>query len=354
MSQDALSDLLRSVRLRGALFFHIDCAGRWVTETPPSSVIAHAIMPDAEHVMEYHVMLKGSCWAGLVGAQAIHLEQGDVVVFPQGDAHVMSNTPGLRAEPDLDFLARWRPAQLPFMLFQEGDRRLQRALPGPDDSEKAGTAALLCGFLGCDTGPFNPLLAALPRIIHAPASAMDDLDWTWHFARLAAAESQAKRPGGEAVLERMSEMMFVDVIRRHLDCLPEHQTGWLAGLNDRYVGRALGLLHERPADAWTLDTLSRRVGLSRSALNERFLQFLGQPPMRYLANWRMQLASRRLIDGKVKLAAVALEVGYDSEAAFSRAFKRTAGLSPAEWRRQRIARRADAGSTAPSSPVAPA
>lgn len=337
MSQDALSDLLRCVRLRGALFFHVDCAGPWVTEAPTANVLAPVIMPEAQHLMEYHVMLKGSCWAGLTGEPPVRVSEGDVVVFPQGDAHVMSSVPGLRAELDLDFLLT-RPPQLPFMLRQDGDRGFEpimRDAASPDCRESAGTATLLCGFLGCDRGPFNPLLATLPPMIHTPSGSLDEDSWIGQFVRLAAAESRAKRPGGEAVLERMSEMMFIDVVRRHLDSLPEHQTGWLAGLRDRYVGRALSLIHERPADSWTLDRLSGCVGLSRSALHDRFVRLLDQPPMQYLTNWRMQLASRLLTDSNATLASIGVKVGYESEAAFSRAFKRTIGLPPAAWRRQR-------------------
>ena len=157
-------------------------------------------------------------------------------------------------------------------------------------------------------------------MIHAPASdlAGDADDWIAHFARLAAAESERKRPGGEVVLERMSEMMFVDLLRRYLQRLPDDQRGWLSGLRDRYVGRVLGLMHEHPAEAWTMEQVADRVGLSRSALHERFVQFIGLTPMQYLTNWRMQIASRLLTQSSATLVSVALDTGYESEAAFSR------------------------------------
>jgi len=335
MSQDTLSDLLRSVHLRGVLFFHIDCTEPWVTEAPQASVMAPVVMPGAEHLMEYHVVVHGSCWGAVVGGPPIRLEQGDVIVFPHGDAHVMSSAPGLRAEPDVNFLFEWRPPQLPFMLQQDMDRcTVASSAPA-----QPGQTSLLCGFLGCDLRPFNPLLSTLPRMIHAPASASDATggNWTANFARLAAAESQHKRPGGEAVLERMSELMFVDLLRRHLETLPEDKRGWLSGLRDRYVGRVLGLMHERPTDAWTLELLADRVGLSRSALRERFVQFIGMPPMQYLTNWRMQIASRLLTQGNASMASIALDAGYESEAAFSRAFKRAVGVPPSLWRRQKAA-----------------
>jgi AraC-like DNA-binding protein len=333
VTQDTLSDLLRSVRLRGALYFHVDCTEPWVTEVPHSTVMAPAIMPESEHMMDYHVVIHGTCWAAVAGEVPVQLHKGDVIVLPHGDAHVLSSAPGMRAEPDIDFLHRSRPPQLPFMLHQGMERRTAAV---PADAQ-AVQASLLCGFLGCDRRPFNPLLGTLPRMIHAPASdlAGDADDWIAHFARLAVAESQRKRPGGEVVLERMSEMMFVDLLRRYLERLPDDQRGWLAGLRDRYVGRVLALMHEHPAEAWTMEQVADRVGLSRSALHERFVQFIGLTPMQYLTNWRMQIASRLLTQSSATLASVALDAGYESEAAFSRAFKRAVGVPPSVWRRER-------------------
>ena len=189
----------------------------------------------------------------------------------------------------------------------------------------------MCGFLGCDLKPFNPLIAALPRILHLPAARAGD--WVARVIDQAVVESNERRPGGDAVLERLSEMMFIDVARRYLDGLPEDATGWLAGLRDRFVGKALALLHEHPDHPWTVDDLGREVGLSRSALHERFVSFLGHPPMHYLASWRIQLGARLLRESNRTVATIALDVGYDSEAAFSRAFRRMVGLPPAAWRK---------------------
>jgi AraC-like DNA-binding protein len=194
---------------------------------------------------------------------------------------------------------------------------------------------MICGFLGYDERPFNPLLAALPPLVHLRRPAAPDrLDVLVDFAL---AESRDPRAGGQCVLLRLSELMFVEVVRRYVAALPEVETGWLAALREPAVGRALGLLHAQPARAWTLETLARAAGLSRSTLAERFALFMGQPPMHYLARWRMQLAARRLAEGGAKVQAVALEVGYDSEAAFSRAFKKIVGTPPAEWRRRAAA-----------------
>jgi AraC-like DNA-binding protein len=200
---------------------------------------------------------------------------------------------------------------------------------GPGDGERA---AIICGFLGCDARPFNPLLSALPRVIRIPRRA-EDGGVLEQLVRLALAESTAGSAGGEAMLARLSELMFVEVVRRYLATLPAENVGWLAGLRDDGVGRALGKLHERPAHAWSLEELAREVGSSRSVLAERFTHFVGVAPMQYLAQWRMQLAATSLSTTTMSLAQIAEQVGYGSEAALSRAYKRAVGVAPAEWRR---------------------
>jgi AraC-like DNA-binding protein len=335
MSRDTLSDVLRSVRLRSAVFYYVSCDGKWAAEAPASCDIAAAVMPESEHVMAYHVVTGGECWAATSGEPPRRLRRGDIILLPQGDAHVVSSAPGLRAAADIDAYYAMQRDQRPFRLHYASGSRPTVDLDRPATPAAAGDAAettLVCGFIGCDARPFNPLLATLPRLMHLPAG--EGNDCSSQFATFAAAESVSRRPGGEALLERLSEMMFVDAIRRHVDAMPEQSTGWLAGLRDRIVGRALTLLHERPAAAWTIDELGNQVGLSRSALHQRFVDLIGQPPMQYLTQWRMQLASRLLRETQQSVAAIALDVGYDSEAAFARAFRRAAGMPPAAWRRQ--------------------
>ena len=189
-------------------------------------------------------------------------------------------------------------------------------------------AHFVCGFLGCDSRPYNPLLTALPRVIRVSDHGSGALG---AYFRAALAESKG-RMGGECMLGRISELMFVDVVRRYLETLPEGRTSWLAGLRDPYVGRALTALHECPARDWTIESLAQAAALSRSAFAERFVEFVGHPPMQYLANWRMQLATNYLRNGTESIASVANRVGYDSEAAFSRAFKKSVGSPPSEWR----------------------
>jgi AraC-like DNA-binding protein len=193
---------------------------------------------------------------------------------------------------------------------------------------------LVCGYLGCDARPFNPLLSTLPKVLHVKASNTPKAVWLNHFTNYAVMESKDKKAGGEAVLAQLSELLFVEVVRIYLDTLPAEQTGWLAGLRDPYVGQVLGLMHDRPAHPWGLEELAHEVGLSRSVLAERFTHLVGQPAMQYLIRWRMQIASGLLARGSAKMAQVAAESGYESEAAFSRAFKRFVGVSPAEWRKR--------------------
>jgi len=328
MSRDTLSDLLRAVRVRGAVFYYVSCSDPWSAEAAPAREIAEAVMPGCEHVIEYHMIAKGNGWAAVSGQSPVKLAAGDIVMFPQGDRHVLSSAPGidpLRRTAEWVFSTRNVPKPMP-IAFHHGVVE-----PGSPLPVETADMIAVCGFLGCDLRPFNPLIAALPRILHLPAERASG--WAGRVIEQAVLESNSPRPGGDAVLERLAEMMFVDAARRYLDSLPEDATGWLAGLRDRFVGKALELMHERPDHDWTVDELAREVGLSRSALHERFVQYLGDPPMHYLANWRIQLGSRLLRETNRTVATVALDVGYESEAAFSRAFKRMVGMPPAAWKK---------------------
>jgi AraC-like DNA-binding protein len=334
MPHDTLSDLLRSVRLRSALFFDLSCAGKWLAEAPGSARIAEMVMPEVDQVIDFHVVTSGECWIAVQGEAPLRLATGDIVILPQGDPHVVSSAPGMRSESGVDWQREMKLHNRPFHVA----RQMRQTLPGPTTcggepgKDFAVDTKLVCGFIGCDKRPFNPLLATLPRMLHLPASAGSA--WGTQFAHLAAAESAGGGPGSEALLERMSEMMFVDALRRHLDALPEQSSGWLAGLRDRFVGKALALMHEDPAQEWSIDELGNQVGLSRSALHERFVALVGVPPMQYLTQWRMQLASRMLRESQASVLSIALRIGYESEAAFGRAFKRMVGMPPAAWRRK--------------------
>jgi AraC-like DNA-binding protein len=323
MGADALSDVLRAVRLTGAVFVTVDVSPPWSAPVPSADTLGPIIMPAAQHLISYHLITAGTCWAIPRQGEPVRLEAGDVIVFPGGDPHVICSDPKVSRGSQFD-MGRIRPAvQWPYHVVGRAD--------GPN------RLGVICGFLGCDVRPFNPLLATLPSImVVSDRSGVKD-GWLGQFMRFAVAEATDKRAGGESVLGRLSELMFVEAIRRHLESLPSEQTGWLAGLRDRFVGRALTLLHDKPAHPWTLDELAREVGLSRSSFAERFMHFVGQPPMHYLTHWRMQIAAGLLSSGAASVATIAEGVGYESEAAFSRAFKKLVGEPPATWRRQRKA-----------------
>ena len=320
---DVLSDVLRSIRLTGAMFFLVEASTPWVTAAPHASAYAGAVLPAAQHLISYHMIIEGDCWGGLEGEAPLRLEAGDILVVPHGDPYYLAASPGAQAELDTEeavrFFRQMAAGELP-PTVQEGGG-------GPEKTN------FICGFLGCDTRPFNPILAALPRVIHLRhATRSERMSPLIEFA---VAELRERRTGCRDVLLRLSELMFVEVVRCHLDnAIADARTDWLAGLRDPLVGRALALLHGQPAHAWTLEALADGAGCSRSVLAERFAQLVGRPPMHYLAAWRMQLAARLLLDASAKLRAVAEAVGYDSEAAFSRAFKKHSGFAPADWRRR--------------------
>ncbi len=273
-AHDTLSDILRSLRLRGALFYDIHGAGAWAAEAPPASAIAAAVMPGAEHVMEYHFITRGQAWAAVIGEQPVLVSAGDIVIFPHGDPHVLASAPDLRPPPaDVEWHVATAGAAKPIPVSLAGGGRMI----GTAESAERASTVLACGFLGCTLRPFNSLVAALPRFMHLPA--VDGEGWDIHAVRQAVRESQDPRPGGEAVLERLSEMMFADGVRRYIERMPHDATGWLAGLRNECVGGALAAMHADPGHPWSIEELGARVGLSRSALHERFMRLVGVAPM---------------------------------------------------------------------------
>lgn len=314
---DALSDVLGAVRLTGAVFFDVHASAPWVAETPSGKQIVHRIFPHAEHLIPYHAVVSGSCWVVVHGEEPLQLATGDVVMFPHGHAHVLSSTPGMRSKPDLALYRRPDESHLPFSLSL-----------GAADTE---STHIVCGYLGCDARPYNPLLMALPNAIHVRDAAASPLR---AYVQLALAESKQSRIGGECVLGRLSELLFVEVVRRYAESLDATRTDWLSGLRDPSIGVAITALHREPQRDWTVQSLAREAGLSRSVLAERFTSFVGCPPMQYLASWRMQLAANELRSGTDSVATIANRVGYESEAAFSRAFTKSMGEPPSTWRKR--------------------
>jgi len=320
---DALSDVLRVVRLNGAIYLDGEFAAPWCVIGRADTELCEGFLSCTERVVSFHFITGGACWARLPDdpASALRIEAGEILVVPQGETHILGSATNLHPVPSADVLAqhlRSAPGQI-MKLVHGGDGPVTR---------------MVCGFLGGENVLGNPLLNALPRIFKVDMRG-SHTEWLQSSLQFAAEEAAQTRSGSATVLGKLSELLFVEAIRRYIDTLPAEQTGWLAGLRDRFVGRALALMHARPAQDWTVEELAKEVGLSRSALAQRFGEFVGVPPMQYLARWRLQIAAQQLRSGEKTLAAVAEDVGYESEAAFNRAFKREFGMPPATWRRAR-------------------
>jgi AraC-like DNA-binding protein len=320
--RDPLSDVLQGVRLTGALFFRVRASRPWGIDVPASRAFASIILPGSTAVISYHVVLEGSGWVLMPGTEPAGFGPGEVLIFPHGDPYSLKSAPDVAAEyPEEEAVAFFRDmaaGRLPFEVVEGGGE------PPP--------TLYACGYLGCDAGPFNPLLAALPRFLRVRRTGGAGGDLLDRTLELALARPDLGDPGSANVRLRLCELAFVEALRRHLRGLSETEAGWLAGLRDPIAGRALALLHADPARPWTLDALARAAGASRAVLAARFAERVGRPPMQYLTRWRMQCAARRLDEPGARVSAVAHAVGYESEAAFCRAFKKVAGLSPAAWR----------------------
>lgn len=321
---DPLSAVLHSVRLNGALFFVVEATSPWCVEVPPVRDYARIILPRAQHVLSYHVVVEGRGWASVPGVETVPFGPGDVILFPHGDDYAMRSAPDARPELDraqtLDFFRALARGELPFVVREGGGGEPR--------------ARFICGFLGCDLRPFNPVLEGLPRLLRMRGSERGSGGLLDHLVALTLDEAQGNRPGGGSVGLRLSELLFVELLRRHAATEGAARPGWLAGLGDRHVGAALALLHDRPAEAWSVASLARASGLSRSVFSERFGRLVGEPPLRYLTRWRMQLAARLLEETDLGVAAIGERVGYSSESAFSRAFRNVAGRPPGDWRRR--------------------
>jgi AraC family transcriptional regulator, alkane utilization regulator len=321
---DALSAVLGTVRLTGAVFLNMELRAQWSYLTAPARAIADVLMPDADHVIPYHLVTEGACYARLLDGDPVELRAGDLILFPVGDQHVLATA----SEAAL----RLKPVDL---TGESLDKLLKRGDVAAFKTGRSGaTTRIICGFLACDKRLAEPILLSLPRLLKVSMRDGGTAAWVQSSIRYSVAESTSSRPGSAVVLARLSEVLFAEAIRHYIDELPPGQSGWLAGLRDRYVGRALSLLHEQPSYPWTVDELARKVGLSRSALGERFNALIGAPPMQYLTRWRTSLAATQLRESDVSIIRVATEVGYESEAAFNRAFKREFGLPPATWRKR--------------------
>ena len=316
---DALSDVLRVAHLTGGVFLHADFFEPWcIAARIPREHCGPALGP-ASHLIIYHYVIEGELRIRVDGGddKTLVIRDGEIVILPRNDPHMMGSDLSLTPVLGRDVVQPPKGGGL-YSIHHGGNGKRTR---------------MICGFLGCASAEGNPVISTLPSILKLNVEQGAAAEWIRSTFQYAAEEVSAGRPGSETVLAKLSELLFVETVRRHAETLPDGQTGWLAGLREPYVARALALLHRDIARRWTVDELGREAGLSRSALADRFIRLIGVPPMHYLANWRMQVAAERLRNTSASLAQVAEIVGYDSEAAFSRAFKKAFGMAPATWRR---------------------
>lgn len=326
MDIDLLSDVLTQVRLTGAMIFRADLQGPWgITSNPTLEKYAPLLPAGTNHIVAFHVALEGRCWMRRGTSEWFAVAPGEAVVMPHGDQHDLADSPGRATVPFASMLGGRCVRELRHERFEAG--------PGEPVS-------IVCGFLGCDRRAFEPLFQSLPPMFKLTLD--DRLD---EMLRYAVAHTLDDRPGSACLRVRFAELLFLEALREYMEKLPPDATGWLAGLRDPLVGRALRALHAQPCRHWCVDELALATASSRSVLAARFREIIGEPPMHYLARLRMRIASRRLAESRQSIVNVADEVGYDSSAAFQRAFKRCFGVPPAAWRRHAAYQQPDAGAT---------
>lgn len=316
---DVLSEVLRIVRLEGALFFNGEFSAPWCLSEPRSTTIVPFLSPEAGHLILYHFLTEGSAYAMLPDGQREELIAGDIVIFPHGDAHLLGNG---SIEKPVDAVQTFAKN------LKEG-LKLARFGGGGDITK------FVCGFMTCDPRLSEVFLAGLPKMLKVHVSNEPSGQWLENSIRFSVGEADGSNAGVGLVLARLSEVLFVETLRRYINALPPDQTGWLAGARDPIIGQALALMHKQPEHPWTLADLARRIGLSRTRLAERFREFLGESPMAYLAQWRLKLGAEILQSTEDSVAEVAAAVGYGSAAAFNRAFTREFACPPAQFRRKR-------------------
>lgn len=315
---DLLSDLLGSVHLSGMVFLRAEFHEPWSLLTPDARQLARLLPFRTERIIPFHLVAQGGCRLTLPGGESAWLDEGDAILLPHGDAHTLAGRETAATMPVGPLLPPppWHDI---VELRHGGDGAPTR---------------LICGFLQCEELLFHRLLGHLPGLIHVSPGARPEESWLASTLRHTAQEASDAQPGARCMLPRLTELMFVEILRSRMGALSADEVGWFAALRDPVAGAALQCLHAEPLRPWDVDGLARRVGASRSVLAGRFTQLLGQPPMRYLAHWRLQLAARALTSSDQPLKRIAEQAGYETEPAFSRAFKRRFGLPPAEWRRR--------------------
>jgi AraC-like DNA-binding protein len=322
---DVLSEVLKVVKLQGAIFYNGEFSSPWSFCSPPSHTVAPYVAPGAGHVIIYHLVTNGRASARLMDGERIALEAGDLVIFPHGDEHIIENGSPTKTVDLVKELAQIVANGLKVSRFGGGGE----------------VTTFICGFMACDPQLSQVFLSGLPPVFKV--SIRDDASGRWleNSIRFSVNATDRSVAGGEAVLAKLSEVLFVETLRFYIAQLPAEQTGWLAGARDSEVGKTLALMHRNPAHPWTIASLAKEAGVSRSVLAERFRYYLNQSPMVYLTRWRLQLGAQMLASTSHPVAQIAAEVGYESEAAFNRAFKRDFTVPPARFRSQSRSAHAD-------------
>lgn len=313
---DALAEVLKVVKLSGALFFNAEFSAPWCVVSSQSSQVAPLLCPGAGHVIIYHYLVDGRAYAQSPDGSRRDLGPGDVVIFPHGDAHTLGN--GV-AKP-VDSLTAFA-------------KNLNNGLKVARYGGGGELTKFVCGYMACDPNLSEVLLAGLPSMFVVNIANDSAGQWLANSMQFSVREAGVPGTGSDVVLAKLSEVLFIETLRRFIQNLPDQEKGWLAGSRDPVVGEALALLHKNPGHAWTIATLAHQVGLSRTRFAERFRHFLGEPPMAYLARWRLKLAAEMLACSNANVGEIAADVGYASEAAFNRVFKRQFGCPPAQFRR---------------------
>ena len=314
---DALSDVLRAAHLSGAVFLHAEFTAPWCIAAQMTPKLCAPFLGTTAHLIPYHYVVEGELSVAVEGGAPLPLRCGEVVLFPRNDIHVMGSDLGLPPVMGKDVILPPQGGGLHSIRHGGG----------------GAPTRLVCGYLGCDSASGNPVVATLPAAMRLKVEETGSAEWIRSTFQFAANEVAGGRPGSETVLAKLSELLFVEAVRRYIEDLPAGQTGWLAGLRDPAVARALALMHGDIARPWSVEELGREAGVSRSALADRFTRVIGMAPMHYLAHWRLQIAAQSLKTTSAPLARIAEQIGYESEAAFSRAFKKSFGSAPATWRR---------------------
>jgi AraC-like DNA-binding protein len=316
---DALSDVLKVANLTGGVFLHAEFFAPWCVAGRLSPEHCAPALGPASHLIIYHYVIEGSFRIRVEGEDGKELVvgAGEVVLLPRNDLHLIGSDLSVAPVVGSDIIHPPKDGGL-FSIHHGGAGERTR---------------MICGFLGSNSAKGNPVISTLPPLLKLNVEEGGAAEWIRSTFQYAAEEVSAGRVGSETVLAKLSELLFVEAVRRYAETFPDGQTGWFAGLREPFVARALALLHRDTTRRWTVEDLGREVGLSRSALADRFIRLIGVPPMHYLAGWRMEIAAQKLRNTNASLAQVAEIVGYDSEAAFSRAFKKTFGTAPATWRR---------------------